>query len=60
MKSFAATVATLRQQLGEKVTPHPVCECGEQVPVKDWRIHRATCPVIQASRQPARSIEPSP
>lgn len=50
----------LRQQVADKVTQHPVCDCGQQIPVKDWRVHRATCPVIQARRQQLRPAKPSP
>lgn len=43
--------ASLRRELADVLTPEPVCDCGKVVPVKDWRVHRASCPMVE--RRPA-------
>lgn len=41
----------LRKALAEKLTEHPKCDCGQLIPVRDWRVHRGTCEVIRQQRE---------
>lgn len=46
--SFGVAVRQMQQQLvANGGTIDPKCECGKEVAVKDWRIHRASCPAVQ-------------
>ena len=32
------------------LTTHPVCDCGKEIPIKHWAVHRGSCAVVQAKR----------